>query len=442
MFKALLQGEGRLILGLLALVGSVTGLEACGDFRLPQNHFEGVTALGYVSIWKQIDALDLGDLKIPVITGFQTYRQQPSPELGSGWFLPLIDANIVQTDEKTFRMSQPDGKNETLKRDKENPSILHGTGGWTAEIVGNDITVHSQCGSGWKLVYTNGKLKTLSKGTHTVTIQRDGLGKGVAVRDGITPLMTLEQDQVTGLTKSIQIGDRKYQLAYESKPRVENVLGQNMVGGVEPSLHQITFPDGKKETYDFAVTEKMLPDLKITDVEGKERVITWGVDGRMLQDGEWTYEIKTGSSQFVNATICRKNSKNQSEFWYRDRVKGEEIVRGIDGVKKVTSWFTSGKLLGKVRQSNDGYRQIYDENGYLLRQQLGNTLVEYYRSPTGQITKEFRNGKLYLERIYSEGKISQIVYSNGLTKKFSYTDGKAFITNILPSGFTYYEYKE
>jgi YD repeat-containing protein len=444
MLKGMLQGQKGLILGLVALCGGGESLQACGDFRLPQNHFEGVTALGYVSIWKQIDSLDLGDLKVPVVTGFQTYRQQPSPELGSGWFLPLMDANIVQTDEKTFRMAQPDGKNETLKRDKENPNILHGTGGWTAEIVGNDITVHSQCGSGWKLVYTNGKLTSLSKGSHTLTIQRDEMGRGIAVRDGLTPVMTLEQDQATGLAKSIQIGDQKYQLAYDGKPRIENVQGQNLVGGVEPSLHQITYPQeqgGKKETYDFAVTEKILPDLKITDTEGKERMIVWGLDGRMLQDGEWSYDIKPGSDPKGNAAIGRTNAKNQREFWHRDLAKGKEIVQGIDGVKKVTLWFISGKLLGRVRQSNDGYRQEYNEHGYLIRQHLGDTFVEYHRSQNGKVTKEFRNGKQYLERFYSGDKVSKIVYSNGLTQAFSYNENKVFVTNVLPSGFTYYEYK-
>jgi YD repeat-containing protein len=256
--------------------------------------------------------------------------------------------------------------------------------------------------------------------------------------------MTLEQDQATGLAKSIQIGDQKYQLAYDGKPRIENVQGQNLVGGVEPSLHQITYPQeqgGKKETYDFAVTEKILPDLKITDTEGKERMIVWGLDGRMLQDGEWSYDIKPGSDPKGNAAIGRTNAKNQREFWHRDLAKGKEIVQGIDGVKKVTLWFISGKLLGRVRQSNDGYRQEYNEHGYLIRQHLGDTFVEYHRSQNGKVTKEFRNGKQYLERFYSGDKVSKIVYSNGLTQAFSYNENKVFVTNVLPSGFTYYEYK-
>jgi hypothetical protein len=285
---------------------------ACGDWSLPQNHFEGVNSTGFVDLWEQIGTLDLGEVKVPVNIGFQTYLPYVSKELGAGWILPLLDANIVQRDEGTFDMVQPDGWIALFRRDGSNPNILHGSGGMLAEIQGSTITVNSTCGSGWKMVFTQGKLTTLSKGKHTLSIERDALGRGVAIRDGITPVMRLEQDQATGLAKSIQIGAQKYQLAYDGKPRIENVGGQNLVGGVEPSLHEITYPQemgGKKETYDFALTEKMLPELKITDTEGKERMIVWGLDGRMLQDGEWSYKITPSRDAGANAAIERTNAQ-------------------------------------------------------------------------------------------------------------------------------------
>ena len=34
----------------------------CGDFSLPQPHFEGVSEAGYVSHWEQVGTLDLGDV--------------------------------------------------------------------------------------------------------------------------------------------------------------------------------------------------------------------------------------------------------------------------------------------------------------------------------------------------------------------------------------------
>jgi hypothetical protein len=285
-------------------------------------------------------------------------------------------------------MVQPDGWMALFRRDGSNPNILHGSGGMLAEIQGSTITVNSTCGSGWKMVFTQGKLTTLSKGKHTLSIERDALGRGVAIRDGITPVMTLEQDQATGLAKSIQIGDRKYQLEYDGRPRVESVQGQNLVGGVEPSLHQITYPDGRKETYDFAVTEKMLPNLKITDTEGKERMIVWGLDGRMLQDGEWSYQITPSRNAKVNAAIERMNPQKQKEYWFKDDPSGKETIVALDGTKTERSWFTSGPANGKIRkveQVASGVKKVleqssYDEKGLIIRKidsKGGVTLFKY-----------------------------------------------------------------
>ena len=205
------------------------------------------------------------------------------------------------------------------------------------------------------------------------------MGRGVAVRDGITPVMTLEQDQATGLAKSITLGEKKYEFAYDGKPRIENIGGQKLVGGVEPSLHQITYPEemgGKKETYDFAVTEQMLPELKITDTEGKERMIVWGVDGRMVKDGDWTYTMTPQSDPNARyASIKRINAGGQSELWNRDEAKGEEVTQGLDGVKKIKTWFTSGVLMGKRRKEITMFNNkiinqnswFYDEKGKLIR---------------------------------------------------------------------------
>jgi hypothetical protein len=286
-----------------------------------------------------------------------------------------------------------------------------------AEIQGSTITVNSTCGSGWKMVFTQGKLTSLSKGTHTLTIQRDQLGRGVAVRDGITPVMTLEQDQATGLAKSIQIGSQNYQLGYDGKPRVENVQGQNLVGGVEPSLHQITFPQemgGKKETYDFAVTEKMLPELKITDTEGKERAIVWGLDGRMLQDGEWNYKINPSRDGWANTAIERTNIQKQKEYWFKDDPNGKETTISLDGTKTEKSWFTSGILAGKRRkevttQNNNIISQdswSYNEQGTLIRSVQDGMVTDY--DAMGRQIKISQNGSSLNYKYDSEGFITSI----------------------------------
>jgi len=371
------KGVSTTVLLTILLVG-VRSVLGCGDFRMPSNHFEGVSSQGYVSIWKQLDSLDLGDASLPILLGAQTYRAIPSGELGSGWIMPLFDSGIVQRDENTFDMITPDGTMDFFSRDGADPNILHGSSGWTAEIQGSDIIVHSKCGSGWKMVFRQGKLDTLSKGTHSLKIQRDPLSRPIGITENGISRLALTRDEKTGLVSALEMNGKKYLFDYEGKPQVENVGGQNLVGGLEPSLHQITYPQdmgGKKETYDFAVTDQMLPDLKITDTEGKERMIVWGLNGRMLQDGEWSYKITPSRDAGANAAIERTNTQKQKEYWFKDDPNGKETTIVLDGTKTERTWFTSGPAHGKIRKVVQIAAEVkkvleqssYDEKGLITR---------------------------------------------------------------------------
>ena len=380
-----------LALGIALGVRSVLG---CGDFRMPSNHFEGVSSQGYVSIWKQLDSLDLGDVRVPILLGAQTYRAIPSGELGSGWIMPLFDSEIVQRDENTFDMITPDGTMDYFCRDRETPNILHGSSGWTAEIQGSDIIVHSKCGSGWKMVFRQGKLDTLSKGSHELRIQRDQLSRPTGISENGISRLALNRDEKTGLVSALEMNGKKYFFGYDGKPRIENVGGQNLVGGVDSSLYEIIYPDGKKETYDFAVTEKMLPNLKVTDAEGKERMIVWGLDGRMLQDGVWSYMITPSKVAGANAAIERANAQNQKEYWFKDAPNGKETTIALDGTKTERTWFTSGVLAGKERKevvelNNNILNKKnwgYDDQGRKIIESNNSSTIRYKLNINGDIS--------------------------------------------------------
>jgi len=201
----------------------------------------------------------------------------------------------------------------------------------------------------------------------------------------------MTRDEKTGLVSTLEMNGKKYLFGYDGKPRIENVGGQNLVGGVEPSLHQISYPDGKEETYDFAVTEKMLPNLKITDAQGKERMIVWGLYGRMLQDGEWSYKITPSRDVGANAVVERTNSQKQKEYWFRDEGSGTDTTIDLNGAKKICYYFTSGYLAGslkKIVELNNGTKKIirkidYDETGRAIRifdETKGSFLISYNAS--------------------------------------------------------------
>ena len=402
--------------GVIGIV-SIKSLMACGEFRMPSNHFEGVSSQGYVSVWKQLDSMDLGDASVPILLGAQTYRAIPSGALGSGWIMPLFDSGIVQRDENTFDMITPDGTMDFFSRDSSDPNILHGSSGWSAEIQGSDIIVHSKCGSGWKMVFRQGRLDALSKGGHELKIQRDPLSRPIGITENGVSRLALTRDEKTGLVSALEMNGKKYLFGYDGKPRVENVGGQNLVRRVEQSLHQITFPQemvGKNETFDFAVTERMLPNLKITDAQGKERMIVWGLDGRMLQYGEWSYDIKPGSDPKGNAAICRINPQKQMEYWYRDEEKGKETTVALDGTRKEKSWFTSGMLAGKTRKeitmiNNRIVNQnswSYNDKGNPIRGIEDGAATDY--DAMGRQIKISQNGRSLNYTYDSEGFITSI----------------------------------
>ncbi|MBE2203558.1 MAG: hypothetical protein IAE94_04405 [Chthoniobacterales bacterium] len=374
-------------------------------------------------------------LSLPIYAVFTSHSGNNSPYAGHGWTVPLLESRMLQVDENGFKLDQPDGWFRMFGRDKNNPNILNGQGGWKAEIRGDTITAWADCGS--KLIFNKGRLVSM----HLKDRKFDFLYEGNRVseiREGNLPVLRVEKEAITGEVTGFRLADnRQIRLERSQRPRVQVINNQNLVGGMDQSLSKITHADGTVRTIEYAVDDKLNPTMKLGD-----RLIVWNPASKtIIKDGGWTYDIKSGAGLFDNAAIGRKNAKNQSEFWHRDGAKGEEIFQGIDGVKNVTSWFTSGQLAGRMRQSAERYRQAYDEHGNLMRQFLGDTIVEYRRSENGEVTKEFRNGKQYLEKIYSDGKLSKVVYSSGLIQTFGYDGDNVFVTNVLPSGFTYYEYK-
>lgn len=258
--------------------------------------------------------------------------------------------------------------------------------------------------------------------------------------------LALNRDEKTGLMSSLEMNGKKYLFGYEGRPRVETVGGQNLVGGVELSLHQITYPPemgGKKETYDFAVTEKMLPELKITDTQGKERMIVWGLDGRMLQDGEWTYTIKPQSDPNARfASIERKNAEGKSEFWNKDEAKGEEIAQSLDGTKTIRTWFTSGMLAGKNRkeittQNNRIINQnswSYDEKGEITKiiqkQDIDGQQFTELINNSGVVKRTiFKNGRISFRNVNFNGKELEIYYADGAQVRIYSTKEKKWLIN-------------
>ena len=409
---------------------------ACGlDWRLPTNHFDGVNEQGYVAYWEKIGDLELGDdLKLPLVIGFRSNKETsaPSPYLGSGWIMPLMESNMVQTGEDSFVMMQPDGWNNLFLR--KDDTTLNGSAGWMAEINGNTITAWAKCG--WKMEFFKGHIisMTTPKNRKFDFIYSGGLV--TAIRENGVDKLTVVQES-TGEVKALLFNEKRMEIALDQKPRVQNIAGQKVVGEMDRSLKSINPNDGTSKMFEFAVNDKIQPTLKITSKANSERLFTWDpATKRILSDNNWRYKIESSPGLIGNAAIGRANDKKQSEYWFYDASKGEETVQTLDGTKTVKTWFKSGLLSGKIRkieQTKDSKTVIigqwaYDENGSLLRKTHENGDVETFsRDKDGktvsmwkpvptqeQINQKAKEFTQILAAEINEGKKQDILYKFAL----------------------------
>ncbi len=364
----------------VTLFFSPLDVEACGtDWSVPRSHFDGVNEQGFALFVDTIGALQVSeDFQLPIRLIFRSDWNSRSPYAGSGFLVPLLESRIEQLDDNTFRMWQPSGWYLLFWRSKENPNILNGQSGWKAEIQKDMITVWADCG--WKLSYLKGKIV----GMDTPPKKGHGLSKGhkldfmymndrvASVRVDAVEKLSVEFDSSSGEPKALSLNGKRIGIEFGQKPRVQNINGQNLLGGMDRSLNKLTFADGTAKTYEFGVNDKLQPTLKVGD-----RLITWDPQNRrILKDGDLTYEIKADEKNlFANAEIKRTNGKGESNYWFDDRARGTEIVEE-NGVRKIFSRFTTGKVSGKIRRIEERqgdtvkamYKASYDEKGRLIRE--------------------------------------------------------------------------
>lgn len=395
-------------LGSLFMASIVRSLACGAELDVPSNHFDGVNEYGDLSYWQKIGELDLGEgLVFPLLINFNSSRESSSPIAGKGWIVAPLDVTMTQLEENLFHMHQPNGTNTYFRRNNTNETVLRGMGTWLAEIKGDTISAYASCG--WRINFTRGRLTSIqTPKSRTINFEYAG-GQLVAIKEGTKTWLTAEADpEKKAMVLSCQ--GKKIALAQDKKPLVQSINGQNLVGGMESALSEVTKEDGTKSFFEYGVDEKLNPTLKIKEGES-ERLMTWGINKKIIQDGDWVYNIvKESGGIGMYAAVGRNNPKGEKEFWFFDRNLGRETIEG-NGIRTVKTWFVSGSLAGKLRRIEEVqrdktrvlYSAVYDEKGRLLRSldQTGTT-TSYVYGKSGEIVSIFeeRGGTRKLRQHY------------------------------------------
>lgn len=363
-------------------------------------HFDGVDNQGNVVLIQKLGELELlKGRRLPFYAVFKSESGNRSPYAGYGWNVPLLESKIVQVDENRFRVFQPDGFQRRFRRDKKNANILRSRTGWTAKIVGDTITAWCQCSSnGSKMVFNKGRLISIEVNEEKFDYVYEG-DRVAAIREGNQTIFKVEKYPptrcITGLTL---LNGQMIGLERVKRPLVQVINHQALTNVTVESLSKIIMTNGTIKTFEYGLDQKLNPTLKLNDREIVWDAATW----KIIRDGECTYGIMSGVKPWENAAIARTNAHNQTEFWYKNDTKGEEIAEGVDGIKKIKTRFTSGKLRGKIRKEveiKDGAKKIlgeysYNEKGFLIRirQDKKDTFLVY--EDDGKLAALVTNGEI------------------------------------------------
>lgn len=424
-----------------AFLAGTPEIPACGlSWEKPESHFDGVDYEGDVYLVERLGQLDAGrGLVLPIYAAFESAGHRVSPYLGSGWELPLLEAHMIQLDENTFRLNQPNGRFRLFWRDRKIPAVLNGQGGWKAEIKGATITAWADCGS--KIVLNNGKITQLQERDRILNYVYSG-GKVSEIRENGKTLLKVEVNARTGVVEGLSL-EKGARIAWKlgNKPRMQRVQGKNLVAGVDPSLGEVTLPDETIRKFDFAVDRLLQPTVKLDGL----REIAWDPgSGKILRDGDWTYQIVPSSDAFTNAAIGRTNAKGQKEFWHYDGARGFEISKKGTGDRITKSWFVSGPLRGQVRkivaETPGGPKVLrsnsYDEKGRVIRTYEGtvdatstiayegNSMLENTRFSSDSAGQGYRKTIKDDQIVAIDGDLSRLLQISETTKSTHLTNLK------------------
>ncbi len=386
-------------IGCLALGASIQ--DGFAQLSRPPNSLGASNAHGYLQIWREIDELDFGNgLTQPLSVKFSSERQNsPSPYFGAGWWCPLLESRAYLKRDKMLRAELPCGQVIYLRQSKTDPNAYQTPNKQMAAVIDKekgDITLVGSCcgeyryrqGRLYQIKSPEGRLITLIYNGNVVTEIREEGSANSPFKLTRTPSGVPTGMYVNGKLHSFELGRR---------PRVEDANGTNVIAGFDPTLALWKFPDGRQEIYQFEVDQDVSPNLKLTDRDNAESNYVWNATtGRIVSDGEWTYDVGTTVGAFDLPKLRRVNSKGDEEFRYVDMAKGITEVKDLKKGHTITETFlSSGPLYGKVRKIEkvvDGktvpvFQAGYDEAGRLLRKtdENGFTTVISYGS-TGKLT--------------------------------------------------------
>lgn len=368
--------------------------------------FEGVDEKGHALVIEKLAEFEKRGRPgrpLAIYAYFRSDSANRSPMAGYGWNVPFFESRIVQTSETVFWVFQPDGFRRAFVRDKKDTSLLLSKRPWGGKIRGDVITVRCSCRNYGadhvhpELVFRRGQLVKMTIPDGEFTFLYDGNVVNRVQRNGQDFLRTVVDKKKGAVTGFEWSGGNRVSFELAQRPEVRVVKGKPVTCGNVLSLGRLMLTDGTERTFRYEVrgTNEFL--------RLPEKEIGWSAASKLIvRDGGWQYSVMSAKTEGDTATIGRVNGKGQKAFWHDDRAKGVLTVEGGDGIRKIETRFTSGRLRGLLRKTEevtDGKRvttgeYFYNEKGQMFRFKNAKDDMFFVYGANGTQAALVNNGKL------------------------------------------------
>ena len=430
------------------LVSGMSCVEACGlNWWLSRSGpYENTDNFGHAELRERIGEVRLsnGD-RLPVLLLFQSHSDHASPWAGHGWSIPLLDARMVQEDADRFRFWMPDGLERVFHRDAKQRDMLHGDGGWRAQIKGNLIEVASNCGD--SILLSAGRPIRMTLGDTRIDYSTGDGGNSIELREAGRLLIKARPDPLAEDEIIIESADgRLAGLKLGERPLVQEISGRRVVSAMAPALASVSRPGGAVTAFGYDLDDSLTPALRQTRDGRKRAGITWHPTSRhILSDGSYDYRVSPRDNPDYFAIIERGRGGTFTEKWDFDIAKGTKTVVDDQGVTRIERWFASGALatrLREVAEVRDGKRSIlekysYDEKGRVVRETRNGRTTRFLRDDeklTCTAVDEATKATLWTKFLDAEGRTIMVAYPDGSTLEFDYRNPTVVMATLTRDG--------
>ena len=334
---------------------------------------EGVDRSGCAISSYRIGTIMIHKTPLNIYAYWRSAKKVHSPILGKNWSIPFFESRIVQVSASQFDCDLPDGYKMSFFRVPRSPHRLTTRYDYCGVVKGRTIHIFAGTNLNVKadLVFRNGRLMQMRYNAAILEFRYGVYGLDRVLCNGRAVChIDYKKNRSRDFSRIIFADGEESQFLLHTMNSYTGDTLTNAVFASMGTLSKLRLPNSQLMNFTYGFDKHGNGIFRDGD-----RQITWdSKNGRILSYGDWTYNIKDQELKGGNLHYYRKHANSSIIEEFYSNLKSGMKIRDVNGVRKVSRLFTSGRLRGKPR-----WVELI-KRGRLIRR------IEYFYNEIGRLT--------------------------------------------------------